>query len=88
MEQVAHRRLRQPLQFLGQQELHLDHSEQMVQQEQLVRQVLPAQLVQPGRVQVLEQQALAEPLALEEPLEELELVLDQGLHQQEEERMW
>ena len=60
----------------------LDHLVLLVQQVLLE---LPASLEQ-----VQEVLALAEPLALEEPLEELELVLDQGLHQQEEEgeRMW
>jgi hypothetical protein len=56
-------------QFLGQQELRQDQSEQRVLQEQLGLQVQLGRQVQ--LVQVLEQQVLEEPLALEEPPAEL-----------------
>jgi hypothetical protein len=52
-------------QFLGQQELRRDQSEQRVLQEQLGLQVQLGRQVQ--LVQVREQQVLEEPLALEEP---------------------
>jgi hypothetical protein len=56
-------------QFLGQQELRRDQSEQRVLQEQLGLQVQLGRQVQ--LVQVREQQVLEEPLALEEPPAEL-----------------